>query len=328
MSLESPAVLSHLTAWLTSAELCLLRALNCYCHSAIPRHTWELTATNVSNAEVMAQLAKVFPNVWRLRVQDAILDEMPTMASLVPWITKNWKLRELELTRVACIQGFYVYLQTEELKKVTIRQCYQLQEPAIVGPNLESLVIDHCMLTKFHQETSLPGLKTLSVSSSRNLKALQARHLIKIVLTACPALETLRLAGCPQLEQVLVDPGDLPNLRNLDLSSCAKLSRVHVSSKVLETLDLSRNGALQFVLLDLESVVTLDLSFLKHLTHLYIRSSSLRRLNLRGCDQLVRTTTCVKCPNLQFVVLQGTTLEVNDLNRDEVDDEVFTLPQS
>ncbi|RLN56509.1 hypothetical protein BBJ29_006024 [Phytophthora kernoviae] len=188
------------------------------------------------------------------------------MESLVPWLDKNWKLRELVLTRVACVQGFYVHLQTEELKKVTIRQCYQLQEPAIVGPNLESLVIEHCMLTKFHENTCLPGLTMLSVSS-RNLKALQTRHLIKNVLTGSPALEMLRLAGCSQLEQLLVDPGDLPALRNLDLSSCVKLTRVHISSKMLESLDLSRDDALQYILLDLESVVNLDLSFLKHLTH-------------------------------------------------------------
>ncbi|KAI9997533.1 hypothetical protein PInf_001443 [Phytophthora infestans] len=124
------------------------------------------------------------------------------------------------------------------------------------------------------------------------------------MLPKSPALEDLSFASCSQLEQVLVDPGDLPALRRLDLSGCPKLCRVHVTSKLLEYLDLSRNDNLQYVLLDLERMVDLDLSFLKNLTHLYIRSSSLRRLNLRGCDQLMRNTTSVTCPNLQYVVLQ------------------------
>ncbi|EGZ16017.1 hypothetical protein PHYSODRAFT_334212 [Phytophthora sojae] len=185
------------------------------------------------------------------------------MQAIVPWLNKGWKLREL------------------------------VQEPVIVAPNLEVLVIEHCPMNKFNADTSLPQLKKLTLSS-RNLSALQAR--------------------------------DLPALRKLDLSSCAKLTRVHVTSKRLETLDLSRNDELQFVLLDLERVVDLDLSFLKSLTRLYFRSPSLRRLNLRGCDQLRRNTTSVHCPNLQFVVLQGTSLEVDDFNRGEVNDEVFALP--
>ncbi|EGZ24075.1 hypothetical protein PHYSODRAFT_486588 [Phytophthora sojae] len=327
MTIESPAVLGHLSSWLTSPELCAIRAASRNLHAAIPRHTWELTASNISNAEAMGRLAKVFPHVWCLRLQDAILEEMPTMQAIVPWLNRGWKLRELIFTRVTCISGFYVHLLAEELKKVTIRQCYQVQQPAIVAPNLEVLVIEHCPVSKFHAGTSLPQLKKLALSS-RSLSALRARHLIKNTLPRSPALEVLSLAGCLQLEQVLVDPGDLPALRKLDLSSCAKLTRVHVSSKLLETLDLSRNDELQFVLLDLERAVDLDLSFLKNLTHLYIRSPSLRRLNLRGCDQLRRNATSVHCPNLQFVVLQGTSLEVDDLNTSEVNDEVLALPAS
>lgn len=320
-------MLTHLTAWLSWRELIALRSVNRSCYAAVPRHTWELAVTGIGVSDVMTHLADMFPNVWRLRLQDAMLDEMPTMQSLVPWLDRNWKLRELVLTRVTCVRGFYVHLMTDELKSITIRQCYQVQEPAIIAPNLEALVVEHCPLTKFHDDTSMPELKSLYVSS-RNLRALQARHLIKDVLAKSPALETLSLAGCSQLEQVLVDPGDLSTLQKLDLSGCPRLSRVHVSSKRLQSLDLARNDDLQFVLLDLERVVDLDLSFLKNLTHLYIRSPSLQRLNLRGCDQLPRKTTCVNCPNLQFVVLQGTTLEVDDFNRDEVNTEVFAPPPS
>ncbi|POM70591.1 putative F-box and leucine rich repeat containing protein [Phytophthora palmivora] len=274
----------------------------------------------------MGHLSKVFPHVWCLRLQDSILDEMPTMESLVPWLDKNWKLRELVLTRVTCISGFYIHLEAEQLTKFTIRQCYQVQEPAIVAPNLETLIIEHCPVVGLHADTKLPQLKKLSLSS-RTLTALHARHLIKDMLSQSSALKVMSFAGCSQLEQVLVDPGDLPALRCLDLSGCPKLTRVHVTSKLLETLDLARNDNLQYILLDLERVVDLDLSFLKNLTHLYIRSSSLRRLNLRGCDQLMRNTTRVNCPNLQFVTLQGTTLVIDDLNKlSEVTDEVFALP--
>ncbi|KAK1931014.1 Disease resistance protein LAZ5 [Phytophthora citrophthora] len=252
---------------------------------------------------------------------------MPTMEKLVPWLNKDWKLRELVLTRVTCISGFYVHLQAEELTKITIRQCYQVQEPAIVAPNLETLVIDHCPVVKFRAETNLPQIKNLSISS-RNFTAAQARHLIKEMLPKSPALDNLSLSGCSQLEQILVDPGDLPALSLLDLSGCPKLERVHVTSKLLKILDLARNDSLQYVLLDLDNIEDLDLSFLMNLTHLYIRSPSLRRLNLRGCSQLMRNTTSVNCPNLQLVVLQGTTLDVDDFNRPEGNDEVFALPAS
>ncbi|KAG2910260.1 hypothetical protein PC114_g9833 [Phytophthora cactorum] len=301
MSLESSAVLSHLSSWLTCFELCCMRALNRSFYTGIPRHTWELTASNISSSKSMDQLSKVFPHVWCLRVQDAILEETPTMKSLMPWLNRSEELRKLVLTRV--------------------------QEPAIIAPNLEALVIEHCPVTRFHADTKLPQLKKLSLSS-RSFTALHAQCLIKDMLPKSPMLEDLSLASCSHLEQVLVNPGDLPALRRLDLSGCPKLDRVHVTSKLLETLDLSRNDSLQYVLLDLERVVDLDLSFLKNLTHLYIRSPSLRRLNLRGCDQLMRNATSVTCPNLQFVVLQGTTLKVDDFNRDEVNDEVFALPDS
>ncbi|GMF24331.1 unnamed protein product [Phytophthora lilii] len=248
------------------------------------------------------------------------------METLVPWLDKSWKLREIVLTRVTCVAGFYVHLRAKELTKLSIRQCYQVQKPAIIAPNLDTLVIHHCPMTEFHEDTSLPQLKKLVVSS-RNLMAHHARHLIHVILPRSPLLEILSLAGCAHLEQVIVAPTDLPALKKLDLSSCPKLARVHVSSKQLESLDLSRNDNLQFLLLDLERVVDLDLSFLKNLTHLYIRSPSLRRLNLRGCDQLLRTTTSVMCPNLQLVVLQGTSLQVDDFNRSEVNAEVFALPE-
>ncbi|KAG2985185.1 hypothetical protein PC118_g8460 [Phytophthora cactorum] len=255
MSLESSAVLSHLSSWLTCFELCCMRALNRSFYTGIPRHTWELTASNISSSKSMDQLSKVFPHVWCLRVQDAILEETPTMKSLMPWLNRSEELRKLVLTRV--------------------------QEPAIIAPNLEALVIEHCPVTRFHADTKLPQLKKLSLSS-RSFTALHAQCLIKDMLPKSPMLEDLSLASCSHLEQVLVNPGDLPALRRLDLSGCPKLDRVHVTSKLLETLDLSRNDSLQYVLLDLERVVDLDLSFLKNLTHLYIRSPSLRRLNLRG----------------------------------------------
>ncbi|OWZ23019.1 hypothetical protein PHMEG_0002166 [Phytophthora megakarya] len=326
MLLESPAVLGHLSSWLTCFDLCAMRATNRNFYVGIPRQTWELTVSNIRSSKSMAHLSKVFPHVWCLRVQDSILGELPTMESLVPWLDENWKLRELDLVRVTSSSDFCIHLLAEHLMKFTIRQCYQVQEPAIVALNLETLVIEHCPVTRFHADTRLPQLKQLSLSS-RNLTALHARHLVKELSESC-ALEHLSLAGCSQLEQVLIDPGDLLALCRLDLSGCPKLARVHVSSKSLESLDLSRNNSLQYVLLDLEHVVELDLSFLKNLTHLYIRSSSLRRLNLRGCDHLMRSTTSINCPTLQFVVLQGTTLAVDDFNKDEVNDEVFALPTS
>ncbi|CAH0479716.1 unnamed protein product [Peronospora belbahrii] len=312
MSLESPDVLSHLTSWLTSFELRLMRSLCRTIYTAIPQNTWELTVSHVSSSKSIKHLFTVFPHVWCLRVHDALLEELPTIESLVPWLDKSWKLRELILIRVTCISGFNLHLLAEELTTVVIRECYQVKEPAIVAPNLETLVIWHCPVTTFHTNTSLPRLKTLTLSSQYFT---QARHLIKVTLLKSPVLEKLILAGCSQLEQVVMNPKDLPSLRQLDLSSCAKLTRVHVTSKLLQNLNLSCNDNLLYLLLDVDCMVSLDLSFLKSLTHLSIRSRSLQQLNLRGCSQLTESTLSIKCPNLQFVVIQGTSIVMEDVKK-------------
>uniref|UniRef100_M4BHZ7 F-box/LRR-repeat protein 15/At3g58940/PEG3-like LRR domain-containing protein n=1 Tax=Hyaloperonospora arabidopsidis (strain Emoy2) TaxID=559515 RepID=M4BHZ7_HYAAE len=219
----------------------------------------------------------------------------------------SWSLRELVLTRVTCISGFYLHLLAEKLTKVTLCECYQVHEPAIIAPNLKALTIKYCPMARFHADTHLPELKSLSLCS-RNFTAPEARHLIHEMLHASPVLETLNLYGCAQLEEVRVDPGELPCLRQLDVSSCAKLTRVQVTSKALEVPNLSHNDELQYLCLDLRHTVDLDLSFLKGLTHLDIRCPSLQRLNLRGCSRLTQTGTTVSCPNLQRVILHGTSL--------------------
>ncbi|CAI5724046.1 unnamed protein product [Hyaloperonospora brassicae] len=313
MSLENAGALCHITAWLTSCELRQIRALNSNLRTSIPKHTWELTACNISSTKSMVQLSTIFPNVWCLRVQDAVLEEIPTMESLVPWLDNRWRLRELTLTRVTCMNGFDLHLLAEKLTKVTICECYQVHELAIVAPNLEALTIKHCPMTRFHADSRLPQLKSLSLSS-RSLRAVQARHLLSEMLPGSPALETLALCGCSQLNEVLVNANELPALRQLDVSSCARLARVHVTSKVLQSLDLSHNDELQYLFLDVDHAVDLDLSFLKSLTHLDIRSRSLRRLNLRGCSQLTQTATNLNCPNLQRVILHGTSIVADDLN--------------
>ena len=236
------------------------------------------------------------------------------MESLVPWLDNRWHLRELTMTRVTCMNGFYLHLLAEKLTKVTICECYQVHEPAIVAPNLEVLTIKHCPMTRFHADSRLPQLKSLSLSS-RSLTASQVRHLISGMLLGSPALETLALCGCSQLNEVLVNADELPALRQLDVSSCARLTRVHVTSRVLQSLDLSHNDELQYLFLDLYHAVDLDLSFLKTLAHLDIRALSLRRLNLRGCSQLTQTAMNLSCPNLQCVILHGTSIVADDLNK-------------
>lgn len=326
MSLESPAVLSHLSSWLTCIDLYAVRILNRWFYNEVPRQTWELTACHISSLASVKHLLHVYTRVWHLRIQDAFLNETASMESLAPWFDGSLELRELELTRVSSVSGFDVHLLAEKITKVIIRQCHQVQEPAIIAPKIITLIIEQCPVTRFHVDTSLPQLEKLLLSS-RSFTTLQFRNLITELLPKSPALKKLSLAGCSQLEQVRVDSCDLPALHQLDISKCPRLNRVHVTSKQLDTLVLSPNISLQVVVLDLKRTKSLDLSFLKNLMHLSIRSPSLRRLDLRGCDQLVRYTTDIDCPNLRCIILQGTTLTVADINRNVFGEE-SALPDS
>ncbi|CEG41355.1 uncharacterized protein PHALS_11705 [Plasmopara halstedii] len=314
MSLNSPLVLNLLSSWLTCFDLCALRILNRWFLNEVPRQTKELTVYNLTNLSFMKQLCKIFPHVWRLRIQDAFLHEPTPMKSLVPWLNQLSELKELELIKITCVSGFDANLLTKEITKVTIQHCYQVQEPTIISSSIDTLIIQHCPVFQFHINTSLPQLKKLSLSS-RNLTTLQCQNLITKLLSKSPLLEYFNLTGCSQLEEIVLEIRDIPALRQFDLSACSMLHRVHLSSECIETLLLSPNLNLQYVNLDLKSIVNLDVSFLKNLTHLSIHSPSLQHLNLRGCDQLKRETTNLNCPNLHSIVLQGTKLTLDDLSK-------------
>ncbi|TDH65610.1 hypothetical protein CCR75_000697 [Bremia lactucae] len=231
--------------------------------------------------------------------------------SLIPWLDRSQELRELELARIYCVSGFHLHLSAKQLTKVVIRQCYQMQEPALVAPKIETLVIEHCPMTRFHPDTHLPQLKKLLLSS-RNFTALHSRILVEEMHLRSPALMDLSFAGCSRLEEVTIEAEEIPALRRLDCSGCPMLSRVHVTSKLLKNLNLSCNDSLQCVVLNVESMENLDLSFLKNLTNLSISSPSLRRLNLQGCCRLQRDTISINLSKLHSAKLHGTTLKARD----------------
>jgi hypothetical protein len=313
--MQADGILGLLAPWLTLRELCAVRATSRFSRAQLPAQTWELTIAGVRSAGALVQVARQFPNVRRLRICQVLLPVEALTLALSALLAAHWKLRELELRQVWCLHDGHVRILTHEwpaLERLVILQCDQIKSPAVCGPNLRSLVLHSQSATQLHEDSSLPVLTELSITS-RAMSATDVRDLIKQALRRAPALQTLDLSGCSSVEQVLIDPGDLPHLRTLRLRGCLALERLHVSSQLLQELDVRLCDHLSHVAIDLPAIARLNLAFLKTLTHLYVRSSSLTALTLRGDTFLEHETTQIFCPNLDIVDLEGTELMASKL---------------
>lgn len=308
-------VLVLLSPWLELRDLSSLLAVNRHCRTHLPRQTWELTVASVRHDSMLLHVARRFPNIRRLRLRNVLLPLDALTHALSKLLAANWQLRELELQQVWCLHDGHLRILTQEwttLERLEIQQCDQVKTPAIHGPNLRTLVVHSKSMTQFHQDSTFPVLKEL-VINSRTLSTIDARTLVKRTLLGAAFLETLVLSDCSAVEQVLIDPGELPRLKTLSLKGCLSLERLHVSSRTLQALELSLCDHLTFLLLDVPAIEGLDASCLSKLTHLYLRSEYMRVFTLRGDSNLARETTQIICPNLQAADLEGTSLTREDL---------------
>uniref|UniRef100_K3WER9 F-box domain-containing protein n=1 Tax=Globisporangium ultimum (strain ATCC 200006 / CBS 805.95 / DAOM BR144) TaxID=431595 RepID=K3WER9_GLOUD len=314
-SLDAPIPLLLISAFLTLQELCQVRAVSRSCFTVLPNHTHTLVGTNLRDHKSVVLATNYFPRVTTLVLQDCKLSD-GELTLAIECIGSQWsQLQAVKLSRVQNLKDHHVRQLAETcsaLEMLTVSQCYQVQKPLVVALKLRYIEFHGCFFSRFAMGTRLPALQELRMLS-RVLTTLNVHKLIKeILVKEAPLLETLCLANCGEIEQVLIDPMELPKLRTLDLSNCHALTRVHVSSPSLTTLHLSFCLHLEHLILDLQSVRIVDLSFLQSLTHLYLRSDSLKALNLTGCNQLERANLQVMCPALKIVLLQGTNLSLGD----------------
>ncbi|GLD97540.1 hypothetical protein PINS_up006230 [Pythium insidiosum] len=321
MTLDSQPTLGLVVPWLTLRELWRVRTLNRHCRAVVAGHARQLTAhSSITHAAELPQAQRAFPSARHLALPQVSVEASALPAALASLAL--WRLERLELGCVWYLTDTLVRVVTEtcpSLQSLILRQCFLLKQPTIIGPQLRTVVIENCMLTAFHDDTAWPKLQELRVSS-RVLDTMSARHLLKSQLRETE-LRVLCLAHCAMIEQVLIDPGELPSLQELDLRSCIGLRRVHVASASIQSVDLTLCVALETVVLDLGAVERLDLSFLQQLTQLFLRSDSIQHLTLTSCKALSRENVIIACPSVRTAILQGTRLTAQDLNRPDDDRE-------
>ncbi|TMW63559.1 hypothetical protein Poli38472_002500 [Pythium oligandrum] len=316
--LDSQPALGLVAPWLTLRDLFSVRRVSRKCCELLPHQTWHMAAEEISEETTVVRAAKAFPNIRHARLHLVTIQASSLEHGFRAWT--QWQLSTLELSQIWNLTDAHLRLVTENcplLERLAVRQCYLLKTPTIVGPKLKYLSMENCLITKFQDDTIWPDLEELHVSS-RVLATLEARHLLKTLL-ARSQIQVLDLADCFMIEQILIDPSDLPGLRTLNLRSCLGLKRVHLASGTVESIDLSLCVELEVAILHLNQIRYLDLSYLQQLTSLHLGAKSIGLLNLRACSQLVRANLVVTCPYITMTQLEGTPLSLEDLRGADVE---------
>lgn len=121
----------------------------------------------------------------------------------------------------------------------------------------------------------------------------------ELVRLSPPELELLELHGASLLTRVVVSPAEaLPALTFLDLNSCPALEFAMVQSDSLTTLDLSGCTALKKVLVQCKNLRKLNLAGCSQLETLMLWADELPELDLETCKEL-------RVANIYAAKLQG-----------------------
>ena len=326
--IDSHPLLGLLLPWLCVGELCNLRALNRAANDIVHHQTWSLHGEKLNHPNGLPHLVKRFTRVRQIHLKSVALRDDLLLASMVQ--LTNLQLVEVDLHQIWNLTDDHVRILTTNLtalEQLRITQCFHVKEPCIVGPNVRSVALDHCLVRQIHEDTRWPQLQTLTIRS-RVLDTDKVRLLLKDRLRES-RIEVLSLADCPMIQQVLLDPTELPHLRVLSLASCSNLERVHICSESLTSLDLSLCVALRHLLLVLTTqAVRLDLSLLQRLEHLHLECATLQSLDLDGCAALTKQHARVRCNAVETVRLHGTKLTKDELFSDDQDQQDNDVPHS
>ncbi|KAI3429506.1 hypothetical protein D9Q98_005595 [Chlorella vulgaris] len=167
------------------------------------------------------------------------------------------------------------------LRSLHLDGCRQLQEVQLVAPRLLTLNLSHC-----------GQLRSLSLRCKRlrELKAVNCTHLNLVAgELLCPALETLNLFGCRQLDAEGLEAvaPSLTKLVSLDLTGCINLSRVLLpEAAALRTISVSGCSVLRQVLLASPALTHVKAAGCARLLDVRLGTASLAVLDFENCSNL------------------------------------------
>ncbi|MBQ9874367.1 MAG: hypothetical protein IJM30_07875 [Thermoguttaceae bacterium] len=196
-----------------------------------------------------------------------------------------------------------------ELTTVDLTGCENLTELTCWGQaKLSRVVVSGCSSLQT-LDCSWNQVKTLLVAGCSSLKTLDCggnSGLTSVDVSACPALETLRVyfSGVSSLD--LSNNSALTTLfitecpiQTLDVSALPNLQKLQMGSTQISSLDLSNNSELTQLVCQETPLTALDLSNNPKLTRLTCYDCALTSLDISGCSLL----TGLNCSGNQIATL-------------------------
>ncbi|GKA92741.1 disease resistance TIR-NBS-LRR class family protein, partial [Tanacetum coccineum] len=245
----------------------------------------------------------VAPNLETL-----ILDTCDNLVELDFQVTPN--LKELRIHHCNRLEKVHMPAQSPNLETLILELCYYLEEFRFqVTPNLKELRIHECIrLEKLHMPAESPKLRslylyiiklrTLHLGITRNLETLLLRncnHLVEVHFQV--NLKELRISSCERLEKLHMF-AECSKLVNLELCNL-NLRTLHLGvTPNLETVSLKECHDLVELQIPVEcsKLVTLDLNYNAKLRTLDLGvTPNLESLDLKNCYDLEEINAPAEC---------------------------------
>jgi hypothetical protein len=310
--IDGQPILGLLVQWLQLNELNSVRALNPRTLTGVRKSVWSLQCERLADSKSLIFIADYFHQIKGLQLRNTMMMEAELERAFVSF--KSWKLSELYLYKILHLNDKNLEILVQNmpnLLKLGVDKCFQIRNPCLIGPALQQLSLDHCLLSRFDSKTSLPVCESVSISS-RVLDTFNAERLVQERLKSSP-IRYLSLSACSIVERLRLTQTEVPYLVSLNLHSCVALEQIHIASTTLCSLDLSLCVALRHLVLHVARLKSLDLSLLQSLEGLLIECPSLLELKLDGCIQLTLQNTSLECPSLVTASCLGTTFNAESL---------------
>jgi hypothetical protein len=186
-----------------------------------------------------------------------------------------------------------------KLQELQLKDCSKLMAPEIDCPSLKVLNFERCNMLK-------------------DLHMIKCDNLIHVDLSHCPAfgnddikeflkhnekIEILSLQGCRGFTEIDIQS---EYLREINLGMCMRMRKCKIVARSLTSLEVGMCIKLEALYLDLDIILSLDLSMLA-MKNLSISAPDALTLNISGCCKLV-TMERFHCPKLMELDICGTDL--------------------
>lgn len=273
-----------------------LLSLACACPSLV---TLEVRGCHLLSEAGFVAVASQLPRQTRLHlaqwrhVSDASVDLLAH---------KCHRLTELDVSMCDRVGDEAVARAASGFPHLRALLCYgvgRLQAPHLASSSLEMLCLSGSRALA-SPVLACPALLTLQMQNCKDLDAAA----LAALATSCPKLTSLDLSGCLRLPKLNLT---CPLLTELVLDGCVKLVEVEVACPVLRTLrmrgcEACPEAALPALADGCPALTELDLTSCYQLQRPVIAHAQLRRLALCGISELQRAT--VSCPSLLELKLQ------------------------